>query len=176
MHMFRKLISHFKVPSALATMALVTIVLTPTPASATTRSSGSVSHRGTAASPTFWAGTNCYDLISAQWDWAQFCVSVNVSDWTEAKQALVTFQSYSGNFKFVRIDGLELNRNEGIIQRSYYTQEYLNSSSGYFGTNWSYTYLGNYSAAVNTPCVIWQNNDWACADPTWYESATESIL
>ena len=128
-------------------------------------------------SPAFWAGTDCYDLISAQGDWAQFCISVNVSDWTEAKQALVTFKSLSGsNFRFLRVDGLDLNRNEVIVQSKDYMSQSLDSTGGYFATNWSYTWYADYVAAVNMPCVEWQNGHWACASPTWYYSSSEFIL
>ncbi len=128
------------------------------------------------ASPLLWAGTSCYNLISAKGDWAQFCVTVNVNDWTEAKQALVSFRSYSGNFSFLRIDGLDLNRNERIVKSENYMQQYLNSPTGFFSTGWSYTFFADYSAAVNMPCVIWENGDWACASPTWYISAKVYIV
>ena len=148
----------------------------PLPASASANTNNAGSHNGAVASPLIWAGTDCYNLISATGDWARFCITVNVDDWNEAKQALVTFTSYSGNFSFLRIDALDLNRNERIVEFVNYTQQYLDSTTGHFSTNWSDTYLSNYSAAVNMPCVMWQNGGWACAQPTWYSSATVFVL
>ena len=176
MNALRNILTHTKPALAVAITTLLGSLALPLPVSASANTVNSSSPHGPLVSPMFWAGTNCYNLISANGDWARFCISVNVSDWTEAKQGLVTFTSYSGNFSFLRVDGLDLNKNEQLIQSKGYMGQYLNSTNGYFSTNWSYTFWGDYSAAVNMPCVKWQNGGWACAQPTWYESATEPIL
>ena len=174
--------------AVLATSMLPVALLGSTPASAAKPTPGTATScvmppgRNTPPGPRApcpvdnWLAVRRYTMSSGP-DKGYIQVMINRSDITGAYQALVRFNSTTGNIATVTDTGLQLwgaGLSNPVESNGYQTHRNVNSTNTYFSTNWyntpPYTY---WHSTVKYPCMSWTNGYSDCLlTHAWWDSYT----
>lgn len=169
---FRGAVSAVWRPVLIVVGAIAVLLLSAGPAMATSGSGSSTS--GGTVSPLVWYGQHCQNVKSPNGPThGSICIILNVSDVTGSIQALVRFNSASGNLAWVTDTNLALN-GAGLsnpVRDNGYQFEYVTSSTNdFFSTSWynfpPYTY---WYSDVENPCMVWPTGRQACVSG-WLQS------
>lgn len=128
--------------------------------------------------PYAWHGTVCRAVSSGPTH-GSICIILNTSDVTGAIQALVRFNSASGDIAYITDTGLVLNAlglNNPVRDNGYQAEPVGNSTNAYFSTGWYFPpYLRYWWADVKNPCILWKTGRIACVSgwlqsQEWYDA------